>query len=96
MKIRPVYSGGVSEVQKAYKLAKEKISIKKLISILWAINYIYPYLQVIGFYLQRAGVGKSELKGLKEMEMKYNFYLNYGMASPLYSKEWKLLYPKNI
>ena len=50
--VRPVYAGGVFEVRKAYQLAKEKVSVNRLAALLQKLNYIYPYHQAIGFYLE--------------------------------------------
>jgi len=94
--VRPFYSGGTEEVQKAYIKAKGKVSIDKLISILRKINYIYPYHQVIGFYMKRAGLENAALKRLKKMGLKYDFYLDYGMGQMDYSKEWRVYFPRNL
>jgi hypothetical protein len=96
MAVRPIYSGGYKEVLNAYKNAKEKISINYLIDMLNKINYIYPYHQAIGFYLHRAGVEYSLLSKLKKFGLRYDFYLDYAMEKPKYSKEWRLHYPFDL
>src|SRR5262249_17993192 len=53
--VRPVYSGGIFEVLKAYRLAKDKVSVNRLAAMLQQLKFIYPYHQVVGFYLDRAG-----------------------------------------
>lgn len=95
--VRPFYSGGVSQVLNAYKLAKDKnVSINKLTALLEKINYIYPYHQVIGFYLETAGYKESQIELLNKFEIKYNFYLTYNMIEKEYSPKWKLFYPKGF
>ncbi len=94
--VRPFYSGGTREVQKAYIKAKGKISTDLLISILRKIDYVYPYHQAVGFYMQRAGFENAALNSLKKMRLKYDFYLDYGMKEKDYSKEWRIYFPKNI
>jgi hypothetical protein len=95
--VRPVYSGGVHEVLKAYRLAKDKVSINKLSAMLKKLNYTYPYHQVIGFYLEKAGVYKeSAIQLLRKFPMKFDFYLEHKMAETEYSPEWKLYYPKGF
>jgi len=95
--VRPFYAGGVFEVLKAYRLAKGKVSINKLSAMLKTINYIYPYHQAIGFYLERAGGYKdSVIRIFKKIDIKYDFYLTYQMREMSYSKEWRLYYPKGF
>lgn len=94
--VRPFYSGGTGEVQRAYSKARGKISADRLISILRKIGYVYPYHQVVGFYMQRAGFENSALNSLKKMGLKYDFYLDYGMIDKDYSKEWRVYFPRNV
>jgi len=95
--VRPEYAGGVYEVLKAYRLARDKVSINRLVATLKKNNYIYPYHQAIGFYLDKAGVYKqSQLDLLTKLEMKYNFYLIHQMKDRDYSKKWRLYFPKGF
>ena len=95
--VRPFYAGGVSEVLKAFKLAKDQVSINKLAVILKKIGYVYPYHQAIGFYLEKSGVYKeSAIKIFRNMNMNYDFYLTYQMKDKDYSKDWRLFYPKGF
>jgi hypothetical protein len=96
--VRPIYSGGIFEVLKAYRIAKEKdVSINKLAATLKKIGYMYPYHQVIGFYLDAAGVyDDSQIDLLHKIEMKYDFYLTHQMKETEYSPKWRLYYPKGF
>jgi predicted transcriptional regulator of viral defense system len=95
--VRPAYSGGVTEVLKAYERAANIVSINKLVSILLKLDYIYPYHQSIGFYLQKSGCYKErQIDLLREKEKIYDFYLTYNMLSKEYSKEWHLYYPSSF
>lgn len=94
--VRPVYSGGCKEVLEAYRRAKGKISVDTLITMLGKINYIYPYHQAIGVYMQTAGFDESDFNKLKKLGLRYDFYLDYDMKKTEYSKEWRIYYPKNL
>jgi hypothetical protein len=96
--VRPFYSGGISEVLKAYRLAAEKVSVNKLSAMLQKMGFVYPYHQAIGFYLKRAGVYKPSLVDLlRRFPMDFDFYLTYEMGEDLaYSKEWRLFFPKGF
>jgi len=94
--VRPIYSGGCHEVLKAYKKTRDRVSVDLIIAMLKKIKYVYPYHQVIGFYMQRAGFPESSLKQLRKFGMEYDFYLDYDMKKMNYSKDWRLHFPKNL
>lgn len=94
--VRPGYSGGVYEVLKIYMNAQGEASINKLHSLLKKVDYIYPYHQVIGFYLERAGFKESALKLMERFPIKYKFYLTYGMNRMNFSERWNLYYPAEL
>jgi predicted transcriptional regulator of viral defense system len=94
--IRPNYSGGVNEVLNAYQMAKGKFSVNRLVATLKAMNYIYPYHQVIGFYLERAGYKKELIRLLEKIPIKFKFYLTYQIKNKDYSKKWNLHFPKDL
>lgn len=95
--VRPMYSGGVFEVLNAYRLARNKVSVNKLSAMLQMLNYTYPYHQVVGFYLEKAGNYKaSSIALFKKYKKKYDFYLAHQMKEKSYSKEWCLFYPKGF
>lgn len=92
--VRPEHSGGVFEVLKAYEAAKENVSINTLKAYLNKINFVYPYHQAIGFYLERAGYSESKLKIIDKLEKNLDFYLLHNIDQVFYSERWKLYYPK--
>jgi len=95
--VRPAYSGGVFEVLNAFIRAKDNVSINKLTAMLKQLDYVYPYHQAIGFYLERSGYYKdSQILLLKKFDLKYDFYLTHQMKETEYSREWKLYYPKGF
>jgi len=95
--IRPIYSGGVYEVISAFRKAVARVSINKLTARLKTLDYIYPYHQAIGFYVEKAGNYRdAQIELLKGFDIKYDFYLDHAMGEVEYSKEWKLYYPKNF
>lgn len=94
--VRPVYSGGVSEVLKAYRLAKGKVSINKLCAMLHQLKFIYPYHQAIGFYLERAGWRSSMLDLLRAFPRNFDFYLVHGMKAKQYVEAWRLFIPEGL
>lgn len=95
--VRPFYAGGVFEVLKAYRAAAGKVSVNKLAAMLKKLNYVYPYHQIIGFYLERAGTYKNTaINLLAKPGIDYNFYLTYQMKDADYSPKWRLFFPKGL
>ena len=94
--VRPGYAGGVDSVLDIYRKAIDKISVNKLVAILDKLDFIYPYHQAIGFYLERAGMDSKKLDVLRKRDMKYDFYLTYEMIEREYDANWRLYYPKGM
>jgi predicted transcriptional regulator of viral defense system len=95
--VRPLYSGGVFEVLNAYRMAKSTVSINSLAAMLKKLNYIYPYHQAVGFYLERSGVYKhSSIDLLRKFKITYDFYLTHQIRDKAYSEKWRLYYPRGL
>lgn len=95
--VRPIYAGGVQTVLEAYRAAQDRVSINKLCATLQSLNYIYPYHQAIGFYLERAGnYSEKQIQLLARIEKKFDFYLDYKIKEKKYSTRWKLYFPKGM
>jgi predicted transcriptional regulator of viral defense system len=94
--VRPAYAGGTSQLLKAYRTAKGRISVDRLVAILKQLAYVYPYHQPIGFLMQKAGYPASGLAQLSALGLNHDFYLAHGLQQPEYSKDWRLFYPKDL
>jgi hypothetical protein len=92
--VRPAYAGGVGQVIKAYRSARARVSIDRLMSILEDLSYVYPYDQAVGFLMQAAGYEVSDKLMTRPRE--FDFYLAHGMIAPNYSKTWRLFYPADL
>jgi AbiEi antitoxin C-terminal domain len=93
--VRPAYCGGVFEVAKAFELAKEAVSVNAMGAMLHKLRYAYPYHQVIGYYLERAGY-RDSVVDLMRQEMHFDFYLAHDMGPTRYEPAWRLHVPKGF
>ena len=94
--VRPAYAGGVFEVLKAYRAAKDRISVSTLVATLQQLGYVYPYHQAVGFYLERAGVEPAKLQRLKDLGLRFDFYLAHKMGPTAYSAGWRIRFPEGL
>ena len=94
--VRPSYAGGVRSVLAAYRAAKDQMSVTTLHQLLETVDHVYPYHQSIGFYMERAGFGTSELDTLRTREMKFDFYLANRMKKVSFDRAWRVHYPREL
>ena len=94
--VRPEYSGGPYQILQAYKSAMSRMSVNALIATLTKLDYVYPFHQAIGFYMQRAGYEMERLERVRRMPRNYDFYLVHGMREKNFDEQWRLYIPKGF
>jgi hypothetical protein len=94
--VRPDYAGGVYQVLQAFRSAKERMSVNAVLAILKGLDYIYPYHQAIGFYMQKAGYEEQRWTRLRQPEFRHDFYLSHDIRDKEYDANWRLFYPKGF
>jgi hypothetical protein len=70
--------------------------LQKLTAALRNLDYVYPYHQSLGFYLERAGVAPEKLSRLRAMGLDFNFYLAHGMDKPVLDGSWRVFHPEGL
>lgn len=91
--VRPTYGGGIYQVLEAYRATKDRASVGVLLATLKKLNYLYPYHQAIGFYMERAGYPEQALARVEALGAELDFYLAHGISNRAYSKRWRLYHP---
>jgi predicted transcriptional regulator of viral defense system len=91
--VRPSYAGGVFKVAEAFERARSEISVSILLATLRKLNYVYPYHQAIGYYMEEAGYEERHLTRFRDMGQEYDFYLAHHMKDPEYIEKWRLFVP---
>lgn len=94
--VRPTYAGGVFEVLDAFRGARERASTATLLVTLKRLQYVYPYHQALGFYMERAGYPAKALERVAALGAKFDFYLAHQMPDPQYDRRWRIYYPEGL
>jgi predicted transcriptional regulator of viral defense system len=93
----PQYNGGVSSIPDYLKHARGKIDIGKLIRIYRELDFVYPYFQAIGFFLERTGMAEMAGALRAEFTPENKFYIDHSAkASWKYDDRWLIYYPEGI
>jgi len=72
------------------------MSVNVLLATLKKLDYVYPFHQAIGFYMQRAGYEIERLMRIHSLPMNYDFYLAHNIHDKAYDPMWRLFYPKGF
>jgi hypothetical protein len=95
--VRPVYSGGVEQVLQAYRATNGKASPKRIAEVLSRLDYVYPYHQAIGFYLERSRVyDEAAIRLFANMRREFAFYLAHEMSEVRHCERWRVNYPCSL
>ena len=96
--VRPDYSGGLAEVQKAFARAAGRASLNRLAALLKKIDYRYPYHQAIGFYLERSGAYPANLidQFRRKFALEHDFHLGYRMGETRFDVRWRIHVPADF
>jgi hypothetical protein len=92
--VRPSYSGGISGVLNAFRKSKHLASVQTIWQMLNKLEYVYPYHQAIGFYLDAAGYEGSAV--FMKFGLNHNFYLGHQIKDPVFSDKWRVFFPKSL
>lgn len=75
-----------------YRPLKGKLSLDEVYNTLKHFNFIYPYYQCVGFYLEKIGFHRDELQQFAYKISKFDFYTEKNLDSYRYDRFWKMHY----
>ena len=94
--LRPYYAGGVEEVLLAFQRARDRVKVTQLVRYLTKLNYVYPFHQAIGWYMQKSGYSDKQLKSLRLLPKHRRFYLTHKMQAPVLDEAWQIFVPSHM
>jgi hypothetical protein len=94
--VRPAYAGGIAHVHESFRKARRKVSVDKLLRILKALDYSYPYHQSLGFYMKRSVYAEADLNLVKNLGTEFNFYLAHAMKDSVFDDEFRVFFPRSL
>lgn len=71
---------------------KEKLNLDTIYTIIEKFDFIYPYFQLAGFYLEQIGLLKAELIKFYDKKSKLNFYTQKNKNHYEFDEYWKVYY----
>jgi predicted transcriptional regulator of viral defense system len=94
--VRPHYAGNVETVLRAYELARDRTNVTQLVRYLKKLDYVYPYHQAVGWYLDKAGYSATQLKTLRSRPKQRRFYLAHHMSAVVFDEVWQIYVPEQL
>jgi predicted transcriptional regulator of viral defense system len=95
--VSPQYNGGISSILDYFQNAKAKIDVTKLLDIYSRLDFVYPYFQALGFFLDRAGLNEKANDFRAIFPPKNKFYLDHSTKSSWkYDDTWMIYYPEGV
>lgn len=71
---------------------KEKLNLNTIYTIIEKFDFIYPYFQLAGFYLEQIGYSKDELSRFYNKKSGLNFYTQKNKNPYEFDEYWKIYY----
>lgn len=86
------YFRNAQEIIDVFQTIKNRIDIDTVFDVVKQFDFIYPYYQSVGFYLEKIGFTKDELKKFKEMVSNIKFYTEKSKENYSYNEYWNMYY----
>jgi len=95
--VSPQYNDGIVSVYTYFKKARQKLNVQKLVDIYRQLNFVYPYSQSVGFFLETLGMKKQASVIYDTFPPKHTFYVDHNAkTSWKHDDRWNLYYPNGL
>jgi hypothetical protein len=73
---------------------KKSLYPDMILSIIEKFNFIYPYYQLVGYFLEQIGFTKNDLSAFKQKVSNFKFYTDKQQNSYEYDSYWQIYFIK--
>ena len=94
--VRPYYGQEVDGVLAAYRRARADVDTTKLQTYLAQLNFVYPFHQAIGWYMETAGYSEEQVQGIRSLPILRRFYLTNKMSESTFNETWQIYVPSHL
>ena len=95
--VAPHYNGGVASLPGYFKAARPKLNVQRLLELYEKLDFVYPYAQAIGFFLEHAGMAEKAEEIRKAYPPRQRFFVDHAAKSSwLYDDRWMIHYPEGL
>lgn len=81
-----------NDVISEFKKIKEKLDIKRIFNIIEKFDFVYPYYQLAGYYLEQIGFTRNELIDFCNKKSNLKFYTMKNKENYSFDSFWDVFY----
>ncbi len=86
------YFQSSKNVIKVFTNIKNRLDVDEIYTIIEKFDFIYPYFQLAGFYLEQIGYSQNELSKFHAKKSELNFYTEKNKDYYMLNKYWNIFY----
>ncbi|QKJ22432.1 hypothetical protein [Poseidonibacter lekithochrous] len=86
------YFKSPEDVIEQFRKIKDQLDIDKIFDVIKKFDFVYPYYQLAGFYLEKIGVNKDKLNIFYEMKSTLKFYTVKNKEIYSFDDHWNIYY----
>ncbi len=84
------YMRSTEDIINVFVPIKDKLDLNKILKVIKTFDFVYPYYQLAGFYLEQIGYTKNELKSFYKNLSEFNFYAQKERENYIFDEYWKI------
>ncbi|MGM0624130.1 MAG: hypothetical protein ACQESH_08960 [Campylobacterota bacterium] len=86
------YFQSANHVIELFKEIKEQLDLAKIYNVIEKFDFVYPYYQLAGFYLESIGFKKEQLHKFYEKKSDLNFYTEKNKQNYSLDRYWNIYF----